>query len=281
MAGVPAEMYTLSGQNLTVINKYEKGKFSFKKVGNDGVTPLSQVTFDLIQGGSVVQEVTSTTNGTVLFNNIYPGNYTLKEVSSANGYNLISDIPLVVTKNKNDGEFIVQGLPEEKKVQNKLKNFNLSLNKVAVDNLQKGIAGAEFSLYYRGNFVEKQVSDVNGKVDFNQNLIPGRNYTVKETAVPEGYLPITGVFTIQVKTSGQVIVDYAGTVLTNSQMSVGLTSGSGNNTIQYTVTNDPKRPLPRTGGMGIYVPITTGAIAMLVAYSIYIYRKCRKGGVRQ
>lgn len=281
MAGVPAEMYTLSGQNLTVINKYEKGKFSFKKVGNDGVTPLSQVTFDLIQGGSVVQEVTSTTNGTVLFNNIYPGNYTLKEVSSANGYNLISDIPLVVTKNKNDGEFIVQGLPEEKKVQNKLKNFNLSLNKVAVDNLQKGIAGAEFSLYYRGNFVEKQVSDVNGKVDFNQNLIPGRNYTVKETAVPEGYLPITGVFTIQVKTSGQVIVDYAGTVLTNSQMSVGLTSGSGNNTIQYTVTNDPKRPLPRTGGMGIYVPITTGAIAMLVASFIYIYRKCRKGGVRQ
>ncbi len=282
MAGVPAEMYTLSGQNLTVINKYEKGKFSFKKVGNDGVTPLSQVTFDLIQGGSVVQEVTSTTNGTVLFNNIYPGDYTLKEVSSANGYSLISDIPLVVTKNKNaSGEFIVQGLPEGNIVQNKLKNFSLSLNKVAVDNIQKEIVGAEFSLYYLGNFVEKQVSDVNGKVDFNQNLIPGRNYTVKETAVPEGYLPITGVFTIQVKTSGQVIVDYAGTVLTNSQMSVGLTSGSGNNTIQYTVTNDPKRPLPRTGGMGIYVPITTGAIAMLVAYSIYIYRKCRKGGVRQ
>lgn len=282
MKGIPAGMYTLSGQNLTIINKYEKGKFSFKKVGNDGVTPLSQVTFDLIQGGSVVQEVTSTTDGTVLFNNIYPGDYTLKEVSSANGYSLIGDIPIVVTKNKNaSGEFIVQGLPEGNKVQNKLKNFNLSLNKVAVDNLQKGIVGAEFSLYYLGNFVEKQVSDVNGKVHFNQNIIPGRNYTVKETAVPEGYLPITGVFTIQVKTSGQVIVDYAGTVLTNSQMSVGLTSGSGNNTIQYTVTNDPKRPLPRTGGMGIYVPIATGVIAMLVASFIYIYRKCRKGGVRQ
>lgn len=280
MTGIPIEMYKFNGTELNIINRYEKGKFSFKKVGNDGIKPLSQVKFSLIQNNQVIQDSISTVDGVVTFENIYPGGYKLKEISTQNGYSLIGDLDLVVTKNKNIlGELIVQGIPINNTIQNNLKNYNLSLNKVAADNLKKGIQEAEFSLYYLGNFVEKQVSDVNGKVHFNQNLIPGRNYTVKETAVPKGYLPITGMFTIQVKTSGQVIVDYAGTVLTNSQMNVGLTSGTGNNTIQYTVTNDPKRPLPRTGGMGIYVPITVGAIAMLVA--TFVYRKGKKGGVGQ
>lgn len=279
MSGIPTEMYTLSGQNLTVINKYAKGKFSFKKVGNDGTTPLSQVTFELLQGSSVIQSATSAADGTVLFNDVYPGNYTLKEVSTVNGYSLINDISIVVTTNKNaSGEQIVQGLPANNILQNNLKNFSLSLNKVAVDNLQNGIPGAEFSLYYLGTFLEKQLSDANGKVDFTQNLIPGRNYTVVETAVPAGYLPITGVFTVQVKTSGQIIIDYAGEVLTSDQVSVALTSGTGNNTIQYTVKNDSKRPLPRTGGRGIYISITAGVLAMLTAS--FFYLKGRKGGAR-
>ncbi|MGX7149383.1 SpaA isopeptide-forming pilin-related protein [Enterococcus ureasiticus] len=275
MTGINAEMFKLTGQDLTLVNRYQKGKFTFKKVGNDGIKPLSQVKFSLLQNSQLVKEATSATDGTVLFDDIYPGSYTLREISTVNGYSLIGDLNLVVTKDKTGAnEFIVQGLPTGAIVTNRLKNFKLSLNKVAVDNAQKAIKGAEFTLYQNGMVLEKQLSAADGKVNFSQTLEPAKNYTVKETAVPKGYLPITGTFTIQVKADGNIVIDYNGTVLTaqNGQLAVSLTGGTENNTIQYTVTNDPKRPLPRTGGSGIYAVVTSGIAAMSLGIFIYQVR---------
>lgn len=276
MSSVTAEMFKLSGQDLTLINRYQKGKFTFKKVGNDGVKPLSQVKFSLLQNNVLIKEATSGTDGTVLFDDIYPGNYVLRETSTNNGYSLIGDLSLVVTKDKTAAnEFVVQGLPTGAVVTNRLKNFKLSLNKIAVDNKQKGIKGAEFTLYQNGQTLEKQLSTDDGKLNFSQVLEPGKTYTVKETAVPNGYLPITGLFTIQLKADGTVVADYNGTTLTteNSQLAVTLTSGIENNTIQYTVTNDPKRPLPRTGGPGIYNIVASGVAAMAAGCLIYLGRR--------
>lgn len=276
MTGVATEMYKITGQQLSIINRYERGKFTFKKVGNDGTTPLSGVSFSLIQNGQSVKDATSTADGTVLFDSIYPGSYTLRETVTQNGYMLLNDLPITVSKTKTaTGELTVTGLPANQIVKNQLKTFDLSINKISVDGVKGGIKDAEFSLYYNGTMLGKAVSDATGKVTFAQPLEAGKNYTVKETAVPAGYLPIKGTFTIQVKTNGQIIVDYEGTVLTEAknQLQITMNSGTKNNAIQYTVTNDPKRPLPKTGGLGILSYLVSGMFLWLVTFFTYYQGK--------
>ena len=72
------------------------GSISLTKFDTDGRTPLSGVTFQCVgETGKDVQTVTTDRNGKVSFNNLYPDVYTITEVSTVDGHELLAE-PLTV-----------------------------------------------------------------------------------------------------------------------------------------------------------------------------------------
>ena len=85
------------------IFKHEKksNKFSFKKTDPEG-KGLSGAVFGLYKGDSVEYSATSATDGTIIFSDILPGTYTLKEKTAPTGYEKSEKTyPVVVSEDMN------------------------------------------------------------------------------------------------------------------------------------------------------------------------------------
>lgn len=79
------------GHNVPIV-----GSITLKKVDSDGKSPLEGVTFRCV-GQTVPDVYTATTdeNGEVVFDNLYPDVYTITEIGTVNGHELLPE-PLVV-----------------------------------------------------------------------------------------------------------------------------------------------------------------------------------------
>lgn len=67
------------------------------------------------------------------------------------------------------------------------------------------LAGAVFEILEEQAVVVQAVSDAEGKVDFGKQ--PQGTYTIREVAPPEGYAPITSIYTVIVDAEGDVAID--------------------------------------------------------------------------
>lgn len=91
-----------------VTNKKKSSSVKLTKYGTDGKTPLSDVTFKLeSKDGKVSKELTTGTDGVVLFEGILPGDYTITETKTQPGMSLLADkievtLPLTATRDEID-----------------------------------------------------------------------------------------------------------------------------------------------------------------------------------
>ena len=169
-----------------MINKLKTTNLTLKKVQSDGVTPLANAKFGVYlkdQPQTLLQEATSTNDGSVSLTALPIGSYILKELTAPSGYTTMADIPFTISQNA-QGDLVTQGLPADNKLINQLKEFQFNLVKTSTTGTK--LSGAVFELAKNGTVLETVTSDEDGTVAFTQGLSVGQ-YTLKETKAPIGY----------------------------------------------------------------------------------------------
>ena len=130
----------------------------------------------------------------------------VKETKAPTGYNLDKTIYKVEIKQANTTAelFVGNATSKDKVIEGGFDLIKTANKPLLQENTGKGIplAGAEFSatLKSTGKVVQKQVTDKNGKAVFSK--LPYGTYTVSETKVPEGYLPVAN-FEVTINKEGQ------------------------------------------------------------------------------
>ncbi|WP_270596328.1 SpaA isopeptide-forming pilin-related protein [Enterococcus asini] len=259
--------------NLTVTNKLLTTELEFTKVGNDGSTPLSGVSFTVTGKNGYEKTLSTGDDGKVSFKDLLELNpdkddyYTLTETGlpgylSAGPwefgfvYNERSNSLKIVWK---DGSAPLK----DGKLVNKLKPFDLTVNKK--DDLGNVLKGAEFTLTGPEGFETQVLPNAENPGPISEftftGLSPG-TYTLTETKVPDGYAKLSEAITITINEDGKVKVTGANAT---SDLTV-----EGNNTISFDVKNKKKVPLPSTGGPGTLFFSLIGMLA-LGATGLYFY----------
>lgn len=179
-----------------------KGSAKFIKTDESGKV-LAGAEFTLTNAAGETKVVTSDEKGKVVFEELAPGDYTVKETRAAEGY-LLNTKVINFTVDESfapTGETkapVVIGLDD-------FINYKGSAELIKTDEAGKALAGAEFTLYEvdkegkLGKEAAKATSDATGKVLF-KDLAPG-NYLAKETAAPKGYLLNTEEVAVEIKES--------------------------------------------------------------------------------
>lgn len=169
---------TLTSSIETFNLKTDTAKIKILKVDEESNKPIKDVTFELRtkEGKSIGTAVTNE-EGIAIFENLYQGNYIIKEIEANDNY-IISDQTINVEAIYND--------TTEVKVTNKHKKGNLRIYKVDKDDNDLTLGAVEFDLIdSNGNIVKHLITDVNGIAEV-KNVNIG-NYTLRETLTKKEY----------------------------------------------------------------------------------------------
>lgn len=147
-------------------------------------------------------------------------------------------------------------------------SFNIVINKYAKDKEDNKLEGAKFVLknnggqYYKYDAKAKAVSWVDAKADATPvttdadgaarfDGLQAGTYYLEETAAPAGYNQLTEDITIELKKDGSATID-------------GKASDPGaGRSLTTGVANSTGAMLPETGGTGIVIFVTLGALAVI------------------
>ncbi|MDT2756307.1 SpaA isopeptide-forming pilin-related protein [Enterococcus asini] len=254
-------------KNLVVTNELLVTKLDFTKVSNDGKTPLADVIFTLEGDNGYQKEITTGADGQVNFEGLPIGKYTLKEKSVPVGYEQKGPWEFEVVQNgdelsidwTSENPFANEGI-----LVNELKPFDLIVNKTTETG--KALEGAQFTLTDANGTTFP--STIAGSIFTFTGLKPG-TYTLEETKAPDGYRLLNKPIEIVIDELGNV------TVAREVQDNV-LVSGEKHNQIEIDVKNDPKAPLPSTGGPGTLLFTLIGVLAVTAAGVYLFLRKDRE-----
>lgn len=255
---------------LTVTNTLLTKDLSFTKYDNNGTTPLSGITFEVVGDNGFTQSVTTDDTGKVDFTGLPVGNYTLTEKNIPVGYDeKVGPWKFAVVDNEDkEGTLSIEWstendpqLKENGSIVNKLKPFDLTVNKT--NDQGNPLSGAVFTL--NGEEFPATVSEDGTSFTFTGLTAPG-TYTLHEKEAPDGYRGLAKDIVIVIDEFGKVTID--GEEQTNV-----LVDGEGNNQITMTVENDPKAPLPSTGGPGTLLFTLIGMVTLGAAGMYVFFRK--------
>ena len=155
-----------------------KSKVEISKIDKETKLPISNTKIEIYkEDGSLVSSSTTDENGKIVFDNLYPGKYILKEIESNPNY-ILEDKPIYVELIYNETKDII--------LENQHKKGNVEIVKYDKDNINLTLGGIEFELYNEKNeLIDKYVTDLNGEIKIN-NLNIGK-YTLKELMAKNGY----------------------------------------------------------------------------------------------
>ena len=180
----------------------QSGNLQVKKVNSFG-NPVENCNFDLYSDEACTNKIgssSSNTDGLLLFENLKPGTYWVKESSVPNGYLLDTSIKSVnvVSKqtatvefknNEPTGRII---LHKESEYKDKLTGAIFSIK--ANEDI-KNIAGSK-TFYHKGQEVA-QITTENGIAQIDN--LPLGTYTIQEIQAPHGYLLNKNVYTAKIE----------------------------------------------------------------------------------
>ncbi len=237
---------------------------AFKKVDDFGQA-VKDVTFGLFTtadaNGDPVQTQTSTSDGTVKFTKIAPGDYWLKETYTPTGYVPLTEA-IAITVNEDGSITWPKDWQHNNQVVNDLKRWTIELEKT--DDEQKRLAHAEFQLSTaNGTVITSGITTTNANLILaSDQLIPG-TYALEETKAPTGFAKLNGKFTFTLNIDGTISsLKYTGSDLTDKQYRWEV----ANHKLHLTLENNAEEiPLPVTGGDGIKALITMAVMMMLLA----------------
>ena len=190
--------------DLLYVNKLILGDISFTKYINDKKSTLTGAEFELLMNGERYgSTVFSDANGLVIFLNVKPGEYKIREVSSHSKYFKTSDKVIDVTVDDNG----ISSLTGEAKVEaetlfiNKVEN---SIQFIKYSDENSVLSNATFELLKGTEVIATSISDKNGVVRF-KNILPGE-YIVREKSAPKGYIKSDVTRKLVVKDNGEISI---------------------------------------------------------------------------
>lgn len=180
--------------------------FMFFKVDAESSCGLPGACFELCMEGQPIARGRSDVSGAVYFPSLYPGTYTLTEVSAPDGYESKAHTYLVTVDKQ--GDVWVDGTPMQSfRVENSKSSGicgSFTVIKYDVCTGQR-LSGAQFELFLSSKPAAGGMTDQNGQIVFS-NLRPGL-YTLVETKPPAGYMQGTETYSIEVRKDGKVMID--------------------------------------------------------------------------
>lgn len=177
---------------------FNNGRIQVKKINEETSMPIEGVTFELLDAnGKQISTAITNAEGIANFENLYPGNYQIRETSTDEHFILNPDtFDIVVEWNKT----------ATKTITNSYKKGSLKIVKTDKETA-KPIEGVNFDLLdIDGNIVQTGTTNEQGEIFF-ENLVVGK-YQLKETRTSKDYVldtKITEVEIIYNETTAQTI----------------------------------------------------------------------------
>ena len=200
-----------------------------------------------------VGTLTTTTDGSSEIISLPVGTYYVKETKSPTGYALDTQVYVAnITADHISTALVlkVKDIPEYEPITLMIQKLYVNPETEA-EKMDQTLAGVEFTLYWDSDcntMIEKGVTDQNGILKFD-DLVPGKTYYLKETAVPAGYQ----------RPEEEKIYE--------------INSGSGTSVINLTVTNAISMQLPETGSSVTLIWVTFTIGIMFYIYQMNFRRK--------
>lgn len=213
------------------------------------------------------------------------GDYYLKELETADGYQISEKTwPFAVTADS-QGEIVIDGISQEMPVINVPEGAEVPFSFRKVGEEGDPLSGAEFRLYRCENtdpghthsesageegscwkelpVISPRISGPDGVVDFG--ILPDGIYQLRESAAPEGYMLPAGQWRIRIDSKAepgkQVVITAAGAAAPPA-----FAHAEEGAAYQYEVSNRRVRALPFTGGGGILAYAGGGGILLTLAH---------------
>lgn len=242
---------------MEVPNTKDTGRITVSKLSKETGKPLAGAEFTLTAPDGSTKTMVTNEVGLATFTGLTFGlNYQLQETKAPKGYRISDEIetvspsadnPVITFKRYNQ-------LSETEVELNKVSDTGTPIEGVVFELSQEGASGAAQTL----------TTDKNGKVKFK--VIPGQNYTLKETQTSRGYALLPQPVNFTVDGNGNVtIISGKGNVNTVS-------GGNGS----LTVTNYPEGKLPLSGYAGSLEVLLLGCLVLGIAIVFTLFERKRK-----
>lgn len=202
---VGPEIPTFYKEDVGLINKkYIPGKFKILKTDELTGDKLKGASFELTEVTDTNKKIirTSDGNGEVLFNNLAPGRYTLKEITAPDKYVASNTVWQITVFNDGSVKIVETSVSGSGQIYEGTKDNIISLlvtNRPVGTNFQvfkkdgdgKPLKGAKFKITKQvkqgdSGYTDEKTSDGKGVVNFDANLTEG-TYIIEETLAPDGY----------------------------------------------------------------------------------------------
>lgn len=260
----------------------------------DGAAPLADVAFELYRGPSAddgvsLGEVVTGENGTIALAGLVGGaTYTLRETRAPLGYARVPDATFTVGP---DGTVTLAGSPAGWSVANAAdgtvtivavdERIGVGLTKVSTEG--EALAGATFEVtgVFDGSADAETREVVVGERGATiEGLLAGETYELRETAAPEGYVPIAGSWSFTVAADGTLAPADGSATAAEGEAGYRVSDdGMG-----VVAADAPEQTLPGTGGplsrtgdptSGL-LPVALGSAGLLlVAAGLHALRRRR------
>lgn len=242
---------------MEVPNTKDTGRITVSKLSKETGKPLAGAEFTLTAPDGTKKTLVTNEVGLATFTGLTFGvKYKIQETKAPAGYmttdegtevTLTGDNPLITFKRYNQ-------LSETEVELNKVSDAGTAIEGVVFELSQEGASGAAQTL----------TTDKNGKVKFK--VIPGQNYTLKETQTSRGYALLPQPVNFTVDGNGNVtIISGKGNVNT-------VKGGNGS----LTVTNYPEGKLPLSGYAGSLEVLLLGCLVLGIAIVFTLFERKRK-----
>lgn len=202
---VGPEIPTFYREDVGLINKkYIPGQFKILKTDELTGEKLKGASFELTDVSDTNKKIIRTSNadGEVLFNNLAPGRYTLKEITAPDKYVASNTVWQITVFNDGSVKIVETSVSGSGQIYDGTFEKIISLpvtNRPVGTNFQvfkkdgdgKPLSGAKFKITKQvekgeQGYTDEKVSDPQGVVNFDSNLTKG-TYIIEETVAPDGY----------------------------------------------------------------------------------------------